>query len=147
MSLADDLKPLLREVRAIPGQLGLRPHTVKILSRGWSGEHSGDGIRYDAEIDVVEGDNQPPKVRWLTDEELAVGSLASGTIQVGPITSDDSSRTWLDDLLGSNLETGDARYLVITGPKHPCGAKYRITRVTAHRALHYLVQAQPVDEE
>lgn len=146
-TLAERLKPTLRRVRAIPGKKGLRVHTVKLLSRGWSGTHSGDGGRFDVELTIVEGNNQPPKIRWVSDEELAVGALSSGTVEIGPITADDSSRTWLDDLQGAELSTGEARYLVITGPKCPNGVKHRITRITAHKAMHYMIQAQPVDNE
>lgn len=147
MTFASDLLPLLRDIRAIPGQLGLRPHTVKLLSRSWDGAHSGDGNRSDDELNLVEGDNQPPKVRWLRDDELAVGDLARGTVEVGRLTADFAAREWLDDIRGDNLLKGDARYLVITGPTHPNGAKYRITKITSERALHYMIQAKPVDSE
>jgi hypothetical protein len=134
----------MRRIRAIPGKLGIRPHTVQLLSRSWTGTHSGDGVRSDVELDIVEADSQPPKVRWLADDEIAVGALTNGTIEIGPITS---NAAWLLEIQGDSLSIGDARYLLITGPKHPNGAKYRATRVTAHKAMHYLIQAQPVDSE
>ena len=146
MSLADDLKPVLREIRAIPGEFGLRPHTVTLLSRSWDGTYSGDGTRTDTSLSLTEGDNQPPKVRWLSDEELAVAGLSNAAVTIGPITADHDARTWLDDIRGDNLSTGDGRYLTITGPKHPNGAKYRITRINSERALHYMINAEPVDE-
>ena len=147
MSLADDLKPLARAIRGIPGQLGIRPHSVALLERSWDGTYSGDGTRTDVTVPIVEGGSYPPKVRWLSDEELAVGGLSGGTIEVGPITADVGAIEILDNIRGDDLDDGDAHYLVITGPRHPNGAKYRITRITCDRAIHYLIQAKPVSRD
>lgn len=147
MTLADDLKPLARAIRGIPGTLGIRPHTVQLLEREWDGTYTGDGTRTDTLTSLLEGNNQPPKVRWMSDEELAVGNLSSGTIEVGPITSDHDAIARLGDIRGDDLDDGDARYLVITGPKHPNGAKYRITELRADRAIHYMLRAKPVDAQ
>lgn len=144
MTLADDLKPLARDIRGIPGDLGIRPHSVAILEREWSGAYSGDGVKTDATYAITEGRGAPPKVRWLSDEELAVSGESSGSVDIGPITSDHGAIARLGTIDGRNIDAGDARYIVITGPKHPNGAKYRITRVTADRAIHYMVRAAPV---
>lgn len=146
MTLADSLKPLARSIRGIPGTLGIRPHSVSLLEREWSGTYSGDGTRTDTSTAIVEGNGQPPKVRWLTDEDIAVGGLSAGTIEVGPITSDHDAIARIGDIRGDDLDAGDARYLVITGPKHPNGAKYRITEVRADRAIHYTLRARPVNQ-
>lgn len=147
MTLADDLKPLARSIRGIPGQFGIRPHTVALLERSWDGTYTGDGTRTDATVALTEGGGYPPKVRWLSDEDVAVGGLSNGTIEVGPITADGSGIEILANIRGDDLENGDARYLVVTGPKHPNGAKYRITRITADRAIHYTIQARPVSQD
>ena len=44
MALADDLKPVIDSIRAIPGQLGLRPNRVFLVEGSWSGDYTG-GIR------------------------------------------------------------------------------------------------------
>lgn len=144
MSLADDLKELAHDVRAIPGELGIRPHTVSLLERDWDGTYSGDGDRTDVSTEITES-GQPPKVRWLTDEELALAGLAKGEIEIGPITADHDAISRIADFRGDDMDAGEAHYLIITGPKHPSGAKYRITRITAERAIHYLIRARPVD--
>lgn len=144
MTLAEDLKGLLYGVRSIPGQLGLRPHKVWLLKRSWSGQHTGAGTRTDVEFPITEGGKQAPKVRWLSDEEIAVGSLAAGTVEVGPITpSHKGGGTDLSILDGSTFKTGEVRHLWIQGPQHPKGAAYRITRIGADHALHYTLQASP----
>jgi hypothetical protein len=145
MTLAASLRKLAFNVRAIPGQLGVRPHRVSILKRSWSGPHTGDGTRTDVEIDIVEANGQPPKVRWLSDEQIAVGSLEAGTVEIGPITPRFvGGGTDLGTIDGSTLIKGEVRMLRIVGPQHPTGAVYQITRISADRALHYTIQATPV---
>ena len=144
MTLASGLRKLAWSVRAIPGQLGVRPHRVSILKRTWSGSHVGDGTRTDVETDIVEAGGQPPKVRWLSDEELAVGGLNPGTVEIGPITpAFPGGGTALSLLDGSTLDEGEVRHLWIVGPQHPNGAAYRVKKLTADRALHYKIQAMP----
>lgn len=146
-TLADNLKSLAFNIRGIPGDLGIRPHTVELVEREWSGTHSGDGTRTDNVTPIQEARNRPPKVRWLSDEELAVGGLSNGSIAIGPITSDHGLISRLSGIDGSDIDVGDARYLRITGPRHPNGAKYRITKITADRAIHYMINAAPVDKQ
>lgn len=144
MSLADDLKPMLTSIRAIPGELGLRPHSVTLVESSWSGAHSGDGTRTDVQTAFLET-GQNPKVRWLGDDELAMAGLASGAVDIWPITSDHAAIARLADMRGDDLSDSDARYLLITGPKAPNGARYRIAGITAHMAMHYKLRAIPVE--
>jgi hypothetical protein len=144
-TLADGLKGLAYGVRSLPGKLGVRPHTVSIVRRSWSGSQPGDGVQTDVETKIHEGGNQPPKIRWLTEEQLAVGQLQPGTVAVGPITQKfNGGGTDLSDLDASELLTGEARYLRITGPMHPKGALYKIIKLSADHALHYTLTASPV---
>jgi hypothetical protein len=143
---AERFKRIATKARAIPGRYGIRPHSVKLLTRSWTGEHSGDGGRMDTELPLTEGASaQNPKVRWLNAEEMAVAMLEKSTVRVGPITADHSARTWLDDIRGDGLDAGEARYLVITGPKHPTGAKYVMKRINVERGLHYMIDAESLD--
>jgi hypothetical protein len=147
-TLAESLKPLVFGVRSIPGALGLRPHSVSIVIASTSGTYTGDGTRSEDETAIVEASNQPPKVRWLKDEELAVGQLSAGTIEVGPITpSNGTIGTLLATLSGADLTDGQVRLLRITGAQHPDGADYTITRVNADKALHYSIQGVPVGSQ
>lgn len=145
MTLADRLKPLAHKVRGIPGRVGVRPHSVSLLTSSWSGTHSGDGTRTDTTLALTEG-GQNPKVRWATDEERVVGGLSDGTVDIGPLTPDHDGLSRLDDIRGDALATGDARYLTITGPKHPNGARYRIIEVRADRGLRYMLRAAPEEQ-
>ncbi len=145
MTLADDLLPTVYEGRAIAGELGFRPHTVALVVRQSEGPYTGDGAIAEVVTAITEAGGQPPRVRWLDDEEIAVGGLSSGTIEVGAITPEHSGGgTALSLLDGSELETGDVRLLRITGPHHPDGADYRIIGITAERPLRIMLRAVPV---
>jgi len=148
MTLASGLKGLAYSVRGIAGALGVRPHAVSILKRSWSGSQPGDGTQTDVERMIHEGGGQPPKVRWLTEEQLTVGNLEAGTVEIGPITpSFRGGGTDLSFLDGSQLEAKEARYLRITGPMHPKGAIYKVIKLTADHALHYTITASPVSNQ
>jgi hypothetical protein len=147
VTLRDALLPTINAVRAIPGQLGLRPHAVAIIQTISSGAHTGDGARSETETAITESGGQPPKVRWLNDEQLALGNLPKGTVLVGPITPAFSSGgTDLATIQGTALLQGDTLHVKITGPKHPNGALYRVTKINADRALRYMITAEPVSE-
>jgi hypothetical protein len=147
MAIADDLKPLLTSIRAIPGQFGLRPYTVSAVIRAYSGTYAGEGTKTDTTVAITEANGQPPKVRFLNDEELALGdNLGKGTIEVGPITPDHTGGgTTIAALTGGSAIAGDIVHFVITGPEYPNGARFRLVGVSSDRALHYKVRLAPVD--
>lgn len=147
MALGDNFRAICYAARAIPGQLGLRPHTVSLIEGTNLGPQTGDFTGDYTETPIVESDSQPPKVRWLNDEQLALANLGGGAVDVGPITSFyTTGGTDLAQLAGQDLEAGDTLHIKITGPKHPTGALYRVTKITAHRALHYMLRCSPVRE-
>jgi hypothetical protein len=148
MTLASDLLETVYEGRAIAGDLGFRPHSVAIVIVSSSGTHTGDGTRTESETAVTEAEGQPPRIRWLKDDEVALGMLPKGTVEVGPITpSFSGGGTDLDLLNGADLTDGQVRLLRITGPNHPNGADYRIKGVSADRALRYMITATPVGSQ
>jgi hypothetical protein len=142
--LAEKLRPTVYKGRAIAGKLGFRPYTVQLVTASWTGTHTGDGQRYDTFTPITEAESQPPKVRWLKDDEIAVGNIPSGTVEIGPITPAFAGGGTDLALLAEELTRGSTRYVVITGPKHPSGARYRLTRIDAQRALRYMLRAEPV---
>ena len=146
-TLADSLKPLAKAIRGIPGEMGLRTHRVWVVISRYTGAHAGEGDRTDEVFELTEGKGFSPKVRWLRSEEIAVGGLASGTIEVGPITADVIPSTVVRDALNSaTANDGDVCYLKITGPNHPDGALYRVTDRAFERGIHYKIQAKPVED-
>lgn len=143
MSLADSLKPLLSSVRSIPGQLGLRPHTVEVLLGTWSGAQTGEGAESISTVSITEN-GQPPKIRRLKPEERALDDLPEGSVEIGPVTPDFAGG-------GFDLQTirvrikGATLHFRITGPDPPQGsAVYRVTQAHADFALHYTFVCVPV---
>lgn len=126
MTFADDLLPVAFDARGIAGSLGLRVHTVALLVTYYSGQHTGEEAIGDELTPLVEGDGYPPRVRQMKDEELALGNLQPGTLEVGPLTPEFSGGGVSDETLFGVLPTGATRYVVITGPLAPNGAKYEI---------------------
>lgn len=145
MTLRDELLPTIWGIRAIPGQLGLRPHAVSLVTTTWSGAVTGEGTKTVTIVPLVESGGFPPKVRWLSDKEIAFGQLAGGAARVGPITPDfPGGGTSVATLTASAAATGQTRHLRITGPQHPSGALYAITGTDFSAALHFYITAIPV---
>lgn len=145
-TLAAGLRPLLHNTRAILGKLGFRQYRVYLVQGIWSGTHTGAGNPFDLEEELTVANGQPVKVRQLNDEQITVGGLALGTIEIGPITPAFPGGGYsADSLLGRLLTTGDTATIKLVGPS---GTSYYVkTRVETHKALRYMIQARPVGEE
>lgn len=144
-TLANSLKGILESARAIPGQLGLRPHRVYLVVRTSDGAEVGDGTTVETTVEILNS-AQPPRTRWLNEEALAIGGYDRATVRIGPITPDHSaggmSVTQLRPAPGAGVN-GTVN-LRITGPMHPNGALYRVEKFEGHSALHYYIVAQRV---
>lgn len=145
-TLVEDLLPLAYELRGLSGEFGMNLHSVELVSSSWTGTHTGDGTRSDYYFQLLEG-GQNPGVRWLNDEELTMAGLSAGAIEVSPLTPDHEGLERLAELRGDNMVVKDTRRLLITGPKHPTGALYRITELQAHDPLRYILKASPVEAQ
>lgn len=146
-SLVPNLRKTLFNARSIAGQLGFRIHRawIVIARSGAEGQYTGDGGRWERATELLEANGQSPKVRWLKDEEKALGQLPDGSVEVGPITPEFPGGGTAPELLtGANINVGAVRLLRIVGPQHPDGADYRITTVTLDRALRYSIRGVPV---
>lgn len=144
MTLADDLKPLVYSIRAIPGDLGLRPNTISIEIETWPGTIGDDATTPTITVTpIVEGSSQPPKIRWLTDEEIAIGNHGQATLEVGPVTPDFSGggTSW-DTLTGASAPANSVIRYIITGPEFPTGARFLRVGADSDRALHYTLRLQ-----
>lgn len=151
MTIADDLKPIVWALRAIPAQFGLRPYRVSLVTGVNLGAHTGDEAGAYPEIVISEHGGAPPKVRQLNDEEIALANMGGGLWKVGPFTPYFTGATeggnYLPDILGKNLDTGDTHYVRLVGPAYPDGALFRIVKVGHDHALHYELTIAPVSAE
>lgn len=143
MTLATSLKPLLHSIRSLPGTLGIRPHSVSVVISTWSGAYPGKGTKTESVTAITEANGQPPRIRDLNSEELAVGQLPGGTKEIGPITSTAAALV----ALKPTLTSGQTIHLRIIGPSTAAsGDLYEISDLKMDRALHFMVQAKPVEK-
>jgi len=145
MTLADDLKPLLSNARSIAGTLGLRPYTVAVQVVSHSGTYTGEGTETDTSTSILEYNGQPPKVRTLSGDELALGNLAQGSWEIGPITPDYATggTTW-ETLVGGTATDGQQVHIILTGPEFPDGERFVIVNTASDHALHFKIQVSPL---
>lgn len=144
----DRYRSIANRARAIPGKHGLREHSASVVIAATPGTYTGDGARTESVLTIVEAGGYPPKIRWLKDEDRAIGQLPEGTVEVGPITpSCSSGGTELARITGADMTVGQVRLLRITGPQHPDGADYKILSVQCDHALHITVRAAPTGSQ
>jgi len=145
MALADDLLPVAYELRAIAGQEGFRPHSATLITTMESGTHTGDGGDNEIRTPLLEANEQNPRIRWLDDEEIAVGGYpGKGVVEIGAITPlFAGGGTDLEILTGADMQRRDRMYIEIVGPKHPKGQRYVVLDVQAERPLRYVIRARP----
>lgn len=147
MGFRDDMRSLAYNVRSIPGALfEMRPYTVAVRVTTWSGTHPGDGTETATSTPITEANGQPPKVRFLNDEERALGGLPEGTIEVGNITPDfPGGGTALSVLAPATV--GSTVHYILTGPEFPNGAVYERVGVGTDHAFHYTLTLKPVSAQ
>jgi hypothetical protein len=146
-TIADSLRGLANDIRAIPGQFGIRPYTISVTTRTRSGTYGLQGGAANSTTAITEADGQPPKVRWLNDEEIALGSLPRGAVRVGPITPSHTGGGGADfaTITGQDNDETEILYYTLTGPDFPNGAKYKLSQAHSDRALHYTLVLTPVE--
>lgn len=140
MTFADDIKATLTSIRSIPGQMGLRPYSVKTVVRCAHGDLDSLSLESgytETETEITEAGGYPPKVRQLSDEERTHWGFSRGSYRVGPITpAHTGGGTELSALMREE-DWRDKLFVVLTGPEWPNGARFRVVDVESDRALHY----------
>jgi hypothetical protein len=149
MGFRDSLRSVVSSIRAIPGRdFEIRPYTVAVVTRAWSGTHPGEGLETVSTTPITEADGQPPKVRFLNDEQRALADgLPMGSVEVGPITPDfpGGGTTWAA-LSGSGTTAGNSFHYLLTGPRFPSGARYRFVGGRSDKTFGYRVTLAPMSE-
>lgn len=147
MTWVSDVLPSMEAIRAIPGSMGLRPHRCFVVVRTWTGSDVGEGTYSDSETELLESD-QPPHVRTLSGEEIAVNQLPSDTLQIGNMTpthSGGAGGTDLD-LFESTLAANQERWIKLVGPNSD-ERRMRIVEVGKDSALHYTLRIAPLQKD
>lgn len=89
MSLRDQLLPVVEAIRGIPVTMGLRLHTVSLVTREWDGDRVGLGNSEDTEtvITVANGTGNV-RVQQVSSRDVVAsgGLLTAQDLKVGPFT-------------------------------------------------------------
>lgn len=142
MTLADDLKPVVYEARAIMGQLGFRQDRVFLLFDWYAdGEWAGP-----TQAELTEAKGQPPKVHQVTFQDVPFGAHMPDIIDIGPITPDfPGGGTDLTDWLAP-VQEGQTRHILRVGPSCRDGKKYRVLHILTEKSLRYMIRAQDAEQ-
>jgi hypothetical protein len=115
---------------------------VFVVATVWSGGHIGEGTAIIVRRAISER-GQPPKVRWLSNDEVALAGYDKPTVEIGPITPDHPGGGTSLAVLKDRAATGKAEfYYELIGPDFPAGAKFALVGDNSDRALHYTVRLQ-----
>lgn len=148
MSAADEWRAIADEIRAIPAEFGLREYTVSVIVSEYTGDELGDGSKTATSMPILVAGTANPKVRFPSNNEIALGAVSLGTVIVGPFTpfygSGGIPRGTLD---GSDVER-DKQLLQfwIQGPNYPTGCAFRLNKYQPDRALRVTLELVPVEQ-
>lgn len=146
-SFRNSLLPMISRVRALPGQMGLRPYSVALITGTWNGTNTGRGALAQDVVPVTEANGQPPKVRVMNTEELALAGLGKGSMKIGPITPPFAGGGSPLIAARAALQAGQTMHVMLTGPDMPEGNLFLIKSWNADRALHETLVVSPVAEQ
>lgn len=142
----DRYRRIANRVRAIPGFHGLRPYSVAILITTYSGDYTGRGDAITEVTPITEANGQPPKVRQLNTEELALTGLGKGALRIGPITPAHDTGGTAIETIKPCLAAGQTLHVLVTGPEYPNGAKFALKSFNSDHAIHFTMDVEPVSE-
>ena len=140
MSFRDGMRRLLFRTRAIPGQLGLRPYRAYVDTTMSSGDELGQGTVTTTSVELTEANGQPPRVKELSAEEIALGGYSEGAIEIGPVTPDfPGGGTALSTLAPDPSGDNSTVRVRLVGPRWPSGANFIIARVIHDHPFGYRI--------
>ena len=150
MTLADNLKPVVYNLRSIAGKLGFRPFSVSIEIRTPINDlNAWESVtQYTSEIiPITSKDGYNPKVRWLNEKDYAIGYPTDAEMEIGPITpeffKDGYYGLSYDTLNAVNERTGVEVYYIINGPGF-VNAKFQKVSFNAEKTLGYTIQIKRI---
>lgn len=150
MTLADDLLPILPQLRSIAGQLGFRPFGVTIVVKdyGTGDPFKGNSFTLKTLTPVLE-DGYSPKVRWLSEADYLRGTHPDVTLEVGPITPLTSTGGYsFEDLEQINANENSQVLYLITGPGMATGGTlFEKVAFIGERTLGFKIQLKRASEE
>lgn len=155
MTLIDDLKPTVFDLRGIAGELGARPFTIQVVKRAYeagSSVFNGDDPTETVLTEITEGNGYPPKVKWLTAHDYLRGANPNATVKVGPITPNHTKDgyeqgTSFELLEQLEAEKGSEIFYIITGPGFPNGSRFQLESFNGERSLGFFIELKRCSDE
>lgn len=146
MAASDKYRRIADRYRALPDKFGLREHTVTLVYSRWTGGRIGEGEEELTEYPITVGSGAPPKVRFPSQREIALGAMSEGSVSIGPFTPEYGTggvkRSMFDC---STLKPGEGMHIRVMGPQHPTGCLYRIKNNNVDRALRVTLTCIPAE--
>lgn len=140
MAFRDSLRKLFYRVRAIPGQLELRPYRVYVVTTTSSGAEAGEGTIAPTAVEVTEANGYSPRVEQLDSEELALGGYSKETFRVGPITPDFPGGGTALSVFGRDPAGSNPTVRVrLTGPRWPSGGNFKVVKIETAKTFGYVL--------
>lgn len=138
MTFRDDLRGLAESVRGIAADFGVRPYSVTVRVKSWSGGQPGHGTLTTTDSAITE-DGANPKVTFVQTDEVFSNNGAIEVAEVGPITPDHPSGGTGLSTLRPTLSDGEAVTYLLTGPRYPSGAEFELEQLKHHRGYQYML--------
>lgn len=142
----DNIRKLAYNLRRLPGErFQIRPYTISVVVTTWSGTRVGEGTKTETATAITEAGGQPPKIRWLSDQEKALGGYNDAILEVGPITPNfpGGGTSWATLVPSSTPALSTVHYLV-TGPEFPTGARFELVGRRSDKTFGYRIRLQRI---
>lgn len=146
MANVDNFRRIAERARGIPGRFGLREHSVDVVHTWWDGENGGARGNKNESVTRLLVGGYNPKVSFPSQRDIALNLMSFGTITIGPFTPQTLDGLGISrDLINRDpMELSDTLHLIVTGPQHPEGCKYKIQNVNVEKAIHFTIVASTV---
>lgn len=140
----DGFRQLAHDFGSLPGEFGMHPYTVSIVTKGWSGSDTGKGTATETVTPVTRANGQPPKVREISLRRIALGiGFEVGDMEIGPVTPV-LGVAWAD-LLQTALANNSEALIRLTHTETGEATDYRIHNVQKGKALSVRIIVKPVE--
>lgn len=146
MGFRNNIRKLAYSLRRLPGErFEIRPYTVTVNVSAWAGDHVGEGVETVTSTAITEANGQPPRVRIVSTEQRALGSIPDGSWEVGPVTPDfpGGGTSWTTLTGGAAAAEGTVTY-TLTGPEFPTGAQFVLHEARSDKTFGYRLILKPL---
>lgn len=139
----DRYRRLAERYRAWPANYGLRHRRVFVNVATHEAEQFRDDAGY-TQTELLEA-GAPPRIKELSDEELALGSHSAGTVRVGPFTPRHASGGVTREQLVPTVMEGSQVFYTLMDEDGSVG-RYALAELSQDRALRFTLTLERTSE-